>query len=100
MTETTTSKFINFKLDVWTFLALCGAMYLAYAAHMGNMQNTQQLSALLTKYEQTLDAAIAGDKNTFKQYQTNLKQAVQSLSPKERKLVLALLEIERSNKDQ
>ncbi|MFT6896923.1 MAG: hypothetical protein ACJA13_001328 [Paraglaciecola sp.] len=95
MTEQSKNTFFSFKFDVMTFLALCGAMYLAYSAHTANMENTAKLSALLSKYEQTLDAAISGDKVTLKHYQANIQKTLESLSPKERELLLALLAVER-----
>lgn len=98
MTEQKKAPFISFKFDVMTFLALCGAMYLAYTAHTANMENTAKLNALLTKYEHTLDAAIAGDKVTLKRYRNNIKKTLDSLSPKERELMLALLKVERVGK--
>tara|TARA_R110002012_G_scaffold146481_3_gene304766 strand:+ start:1108 stop:1407 length:300 start_codon:yes stop_codon:yes gene_type:complete len=98
MTEQTKAPFISFKFDVMTFIALCGAMYLAYTAHSANMENTAKLSSLLTKYEQTLDAAIAGDEVTLKRYRSNIKKTLDSLSPKERELMLALLKVDGQNK--
>ncbi|WP_158972572.1 hypothetical protein [Paraglaciecola sp. L3A3] len=98
MTEPKKQSFISFKFDAMTFLALCGAMYLAYSAHTANMENTEKLSALLSKYEQTLDAAIAGDKDTLKRYRTNIAKTLESLSPKERELMLALLKVEKQGK--
>ncbi|MGB3724931.1 MAG: hypothetical protein WA981_04130 [Glaciecola sp.] len=95
MTETKPS-FFTFKFDISTFIALCIAMYLAYSSHVANMQNTQKLNALLIKYEQTLDTVIASDKATLAQYQANMKKALAKLSPQERKLMMALLEIERN----
>jgi hypothetical protein len=98
MTEQTKAPFISFKFDVMTFIALCGAMYLAYTAHSANMENTAKLSSLLTKYEQTLDAAIAGDEVTLKRYRSNIKKTLDSLSPKERELMLALLKVDGQSK--
>lgn len=98
MTEQTKAPFISFKFDVMTFIALCGAMYLAYTAHSANMENTAKLSSLLTKYEQTLDAAIAGDEVTLKRYRSNIKKTLDSLSPKERELMLALLKVDAQSK--
>ncbi|ABG42591.1 hypothetical protein KO519_13395 [Paraglaciecola agarilytica] len=98
MTEQTKAPFISFKFDVMTFIALCGAMYLAYTAHSANMENTAKLSSLLSKYEQTLDAAIAGDEVTLKRYRSNIKKTLDSLSPKERELMLALLKVDAQSK--
>ncbi len=98
MTEQTKAPFISFKFDVMTFIALCGAMYLAYTAHSANMENTAKLSSLLSKYEQTLDAAIAGDEVTLKRYRSNIKKTLDSLSPKERELMLALLKVDAESK--
>lgn len=98
MTEPTKAPFISFKFDVMTFIALCGAMYLAYTAHSANMENTAKLSSLLSKYEQTLDAAIAGDEVTLKRYRSNIKKTLDSLSPKERELMLALLKVDAQSK--
>ncbi|MDO6841227.1 hypothetical protein Q4602_17215 [Paraglaciecola chathamensis] len=98
MTEQTKAPFISFKFDVMTFIALCGAMYLAYTAHSANMENTAKLSSLLSKYEQTLDAAIAGDEVTLKRYRSNIKKTLDSMSPKERELMLALLKVDAQSK--
>ena len=98
MTEQTKAPFISFKFDVMTFIALCGAMYLAYTAPSANMKNTAKLSSLLSKYEQTLDAAIAGDEVTLKRYRSNIKKTLDSLSPKERELMLALLKVDAQSK--
>lgn len=98
MIEQTKAPFISFKFDVMTFIALCGAMYLAYTAHSANMENTAKLSSLLSKYEQTLDAAIAGDEVTLKRYRSNIKKTLDSLSPKERELMLALLKVDAQSK--
>ncbi|GAC23447.1 hypothetical protein GMES_1148 [Paraglaciecola mesophila KMM 241] len=98
MTEQTKAPFISFKFDLMTFIALCGAMYLAYTAHSANMENTAKLSSLLSKYEQTLDAAIAGDEVTLKRYRSNIKKTLDSLSPKERELMLALLKVDAQSK--
>lgn len=82
---------ISFKFDITSFIGLCGAMYLAYSVHVKNVENTQKVNALLQKYEQTLDAAIAGDKVTLARYQANLEKILNSLTPEERKLMLSLL---------
>jgi hypothetical protein len=95
MTTETKKKKFSFEFDVFSLMTLAVVLYLAYSAHTTNMKNAEKLNGLLSKYEQTLDAAIANDKVTLDRYQNNVKKAVQSLSPKERQLMLALLEIER-----
>ncbi|MCL1059005.1 hypothetical protein CXF86_10655 [Shewanella sp. GutCb] len=95
MTTETKPKRFSFKFDVFSLMTLGVVLYMAFSAHTTNMKNAEKLNGLLSKYEQTLDAAIANDKVTLDRYQKNVKKAVQSLSPKERQLMLALLEIER-----
>lgn len=95
MTTETKSKRFSFEFDVFSLITLAAVLYLAYSAHMTNMKNAEKLNGLLSKYEQTLDMAIANDKVTLARYQKNVKKAVQSLSPKEKELMLALLEIDR-----
>ncbi|ARD24115.1 MULTISPECIES: hypothetical protein [Shewanella] len=96
MTETAKKSKVTFTLDFnfFSLLTLLIVLFFAYTAHKKNMDNADKMNNLLVKYEQTLDAAIAGDKVTLAQYQKNVKKAVASLSPKEKKLLLALLEID------
>lgn len=94
MTEQEKPKLISFQFDIATFLALCAALYLAYSSHLANLKNTEKLSALLTKYEQTLDNAIKSDKATLQAYQENVRKAMSSLSPKEREFMDKLLSVD------
>ncbi|MBH0027553.1 hypothetical protein I6F53_11210 [Pseudoalteromonas sp. SWN29] len=94
MTEQEKPRLITFKVDMTTFLALCAALYLAYSSHKANLKNTEKLSALLVKYEQTLDNAIKSDKATLQNYQENVRKAMSSLSPKEREFMDTLLSLD------
>lgn len=94
MTEQEKPKLISFQFDVATFLALCAALYLAYSSHLANLKNTEKLSALLTKYELTLDNAIKSDKASLQTYQKNVRKAMSSLSPKEREFMDKLLSLD------
>lgn len=94
MTEQEKPRLITFKFDVATFLALCAALYLAYSSHQANLKNTEKLSALLIKYEQTLDNAIKSDKASLQSYQENVRKAMSSLSPKEREFMNKLFSLD------
>jgi hypothetical protein len=94
MEQKEATKWVSFKVDVTTFIAICVAMYLAYSSHQANLENTRKLGALLAKYEQTLDTAIASDKVTLAQYEKNVKNALSSLSEEERALLKQLLDVD------
>ncbi len=57
------------------------------------MENSQKVNALLIKYEQTLDKAIASDKSSLSSYRKNVEKTLESLSPKERDILKGVLEL-------
>jgi hypothetical protein len=89
-------SFLSFKINVFELAVLGLAVYLAFAAHQANVENSKKINQLLVKYEKTLDAAISGDPTTLKAYRDNLHRAVEDLSPEERKILESVLALSTS----
>tara|TARA_B100002003_G_scaffold100855_1_gene93862 strand:+ start:653 stop:1138 length:486 start_codon:yes stop_codon:yes gene_type:complete len=69
------------------------AIIFAWQGYQQNMENSQKVNALLIKYEQTLDRAIASDKSSLSSYRENVEKTLESLSPQERDILKAVLEL-------
>ncbi|WP_333972280.1 hypothetical protein [Alteromonas mediterranea] len=85
-------------LKKWGFVAFnivspVIAIIFAWQGYQQNMENSQKVNALLIKYEQTLDKAIASDKSSLSSYRENVEKTLESLSPQERDILKAVLEL-------
>ena len=95
-TEQKKALSFNFKIDISTVFLAVITIYLMISSHNKSIENVKKVELLINKYETQLDRFITEDKNRMDKYQTNLKNAMASLSPKEKELLMKVFEI--SNK--
>ncbi len=99
MTNETTQKkalSFNFKVDISTVVLAVFTIYLMISSHNKSIENVKKVESLINKYETQLDRFITEDKSRMDKYQANLKNAMASLSPEEKALLVKVFEI--SNK--
>lgn len=83
----------SFELNIPMIITMLVAIYFAYNAHLANMTNSQKMNQLLVKYEKTLDAAIAGDASSLKNYRKNVETVLAELSPQEKAILETALSL-------
>ncbi|MFC3203973.1 hypothetical protein ACFOEW_19380 [Alteromonas oceani] len=95
MQESKKPNYINIFKEILAPAAVLYTMFVVYTAHEKNMENTQKINAMLVKYEQTLDAAIAGDEKTLARFKQNMNKVLDGMSAEEREIMKGLLELNR-----
>lgn len=99
-TETTQSDNWTFGTEelITTLIAIVTIGFMTWG-HLESMDNIKKTNQMLHKYEQQLDLMIAKDPEVLKTYQTNLNNALDSLSQEERKLLQQVFEVSTTNKE-
>jgi hypothetical protein len=83
-----------------TLVVAAYALFSIYKANQANIENTKKVRVMLEQVNAQVDRFIAQDEEVYKNYIENVRSSIQSLSDKEKEMVLSVLEVEQQRDEE